>query len=147
MESSKLLIFKTILHYFFTGCLEEELIEGSHQMQIIRAVSDIFSSSMYLDSGAQLWRFLPSLKLNRFTNGYDTFRDLCSVYIARALEDIKNKDPNSEEDPSLLEQFFARFYQVEPAEIIRDFRTQLVQNIYQFNWVLNAQQGFAFIYY
>ena len=116
-------------------------------MQIIRAVSDIFSSSMYLDSGAQLWRFLPSLKLNRFTNGYDTFRDLCSVYIARALEDIKNKDPNSEEDPSLLEQFFARFYQVEPAEIIRDFRTQLVQNIYQFNWVLNAQQGFAFIYY
>ena len=118
MESSKLLIFKTFLHYFFTGCLEEELIEGSHQMQIIRAVSDIFSSSMYLDSGAQLWRFLPSLKLNRFTNGYDTFRDLCSVYIARALEDIKNKDPNSEEDPSLLEQFFARFYQVEPAEIM-----------------------------
>ena len=89
-------------------------------MQIIRAVSDIFSSSMYLDNGAQLWRFLPSLKLNRFTNGYDTFRDLCSVYIARALEDIKNKDPNSDEDPSLLEQFFARFYQVEPAEIMRD---------------------------
>ena len=88
-------------------------------MQIIRAVSDIFSSSMYLDHGAQLWRFLPSLKLNRFTNGYDTFRDLCSVYIARALEDIKNKDPNSEEDPSLLEQFFARFYQVETTEIMR----------------------------
>ena len=101
-------------------------------MQIIRAVSDIFSSSMYLDNGAQLWRFLPSLKLNRFTNGYDTFRDLCSVYIARALEDIKNKDPNSEEDPSLLEQFFARFYQVEAAEIMQDItcsRHRSLQNI------------------
>ena len=120
--------FKNFFALFFTGCLEEELIEGSHQMQIIRAVSDIFSSSMYLDNGAQLWRFLPSLKLNRFTNGYDTFRDLCSVYIARALEDIKNKDPNSEEDPSLLEQFFARFYQVEPTEIIQDSKYLSKQN-------------------
>ena len=37
-----------------------------------------------------------------------TFKDLCSVYIRRALEDIKKKDPNSEEDPSLLELFFDR---------------------------------------
>ena len=57
------------------GCFDENLTEGSHQMQIIRAVSDIFSSSMYLDNGLQLWRFLPSWKLKRFTNGYETFKD------------------------------------------------------------------------
>ena len=78
-------------------------------MKIIRAVSDIFSSSMYLDNGLQLWRFFPSLKLKRFTYGYETFKDLCTIYIRKALEDIKKKDTaNSDEDPTLLELFFAR---------------------------------------
>merc|ERR1712241_365432 len=74
----------------------------------IKGVSDIFSNTMYLDHGPQLWKFLSSRRLKKFTNGYETFRDLCSVYISKAIEDIKNKDPNSEEDPSLLELFFAR---------------------------------------
>ena len=96
------------MYEILLGCLDKNLTEGSQQMHIIRAVSDIFSSSMYLDNGAQLWRYLPSLKLKKFASGYDTFKDLCSVYIRRALEDIKKKDPNSEEDPSLLELFFDR---------------------------------------
>ena len=46
-------------------------------------------------------------------------RDKKSVRIFNLFQ--KNShDPNSDEDPSLLEQFFARFYQVEPAEVMRD---------------------------
>ncbi len=89
------------------GCLEDNLPEQSQQMQIIRAVSDIFSNAMYLDNGAQLWKYFPSPRLTKFKSGYETFRDLCSVYIQKALEDLKSqKDPA--EDPSLLELFFAR---------------------------------------
>ena len=88
------------------GCLEPKIGEGSQQMKIIRAVSDIFSNAMYLDNGFQLWRLFPSKRLNEFENGYQTFRDLCSTYIHKAIEDIKTKDAT--EDPSLLELFFAR---------------------------------------
>ena len=63
---------------------------------------------MVLDNGAQMWRFFPSVKLQQFENGYNSFRDLCTVYIHQAIEDIKKKDPESDEDPSLLELFFAR---------------------------------------
>lgn len=90
------------------GCLEPNLPQDSHQMQIIRAVSDIFSNSMYLDNRFQFWRFFPSPKLKKFTNGYNTFRDLCSVYINQALADIKAKGDDQKGDPTLLEMFFQR---------------------------------------
>lgn len=91
------------------GCLEDGLPEDSQQMQIIRAVSLIFNNAMHLDNGPQMWRFLPySRKLKEFEQGYLTFKDLCSIYIRKALNDIQAKDPHSDEDPSLLELFFAR---------------------------------------
>lgn len=73
------------------GCLEENVAEGSDQMRIIRAVSDIFSTSMFLDNGLQLWRFLPSPKLQKFTGGYEAFKELCSIYISQAISDIKTQ--------------------------------------------------------
>ena len=89
------------------GCLEPNVPEDSDQMKIIRAVSDIFKTSSILDNGMQLWRFLPSPKLNQFKNGYDVFRDLCYKYISAALNDIKIKNSN-EGDPTLLELLFDR---------------------------------------
>lgn len=91
------------------GCLEPNLPHDSHQMQIIKGVSDIFSNSMYLDNRFQFWRFFPSPKLQKFTNGYNTFRDLCSGYINQALADIKNRGNEARGgDPTLLELFIER---------------------------------------
>lgn len=93
------------------GCLEANLPEESEQMQIIRAVSDIFSTSMYLDNGLHFWKLFPTPKLKQFQHGYYTFKDLCSVYIHEALEDIRAKQGNAkkdDEDPTLLEMFFER---------------------------------------
>ncbi len=112
------------------GCLKPNLPEDSHQMRIIRAVSDIFSTSMYLgksnhdtvpfhmffilhilDNSLQLWRLAPfmSPKLKAFQGGYYTFKELCLTYIAEALNEIKNKNVDEETgDPTLLEMFFSR---------------------------------------
>jgi hypothetical protein len=41
------------------GCLDNNLPKDSHQMIIIQAVSDILTTSMYLDNGLQTWRLFP----------------------------------------------------------------------------------------
>ena len=98
------------------GCLESNILEDSHQMKIVRGVSEIFSNSQTLDSGLQIWRFLPSPKLNQFEQGYKTFRDMCVIYIEQAIKEIKEKKIKissnevdiDEGDPSMLELFFER---------------------------------------
>ena len=93
------------------GCLESDIKEDSHQMKIIRAVSDIFSNTMHLDNSLQLWKYFPSRRLNQFTSGYNTFRDMCKSYIDEAIKEIKLKQASQMEfdgDPSMLELFFER---------------------------------------
>ncbi len=97
------------------GCLQPDLPEHSHQMRIIRAVSAIFSNSQLLDNSLQLWRMAPNLspKLGEFKVGYNTYKELSSLYIAEALDEIKKKKSANEEqdvdtDPTLLERFFKR---------------------------------------
>ena len=73
------------------GCLESNILEDSHQMKIVRGVGEVFSNSQTLDNGLQIWKFLPSPKLNQFEQGYKTFRDMCVMYIEQAIKEIKEK--------------------------------------------------------
>ena len=105
------------------GCLESNILEDSHQMKIVRGVGEVFSNSQTLDNGLQIWKFLPSPKLNEFEQGYKTFRDMCVMYIEQAIKEIKEKkisknlhhhldaeevDIEGDDDPSMLELFFER---------------------------------------
>jgi cytochrome P450 len=90
------------------GCLEPNLPADSDQMRIIRGVSDILSNSMYLDNSLQTWRLFPGPRLRKFQRGYNTFKELSSVYITQAIKDIKAKKGEETGDPSLLEMFFDR---------------------------------------
>ena len=95
------------------GCLDPNLNENSEQIQIINAVSEIFRLNSDLDHSAQLWRYLPSAKLRRFDTVSKAFKKTAIKYIIASMEAIKRRKEAgginaSNEDPSLLEQFYDR---------------------------------------
>lgn len=59
------------------------------KMVIIRGVSNIFSTTMHLDNGLQMWRYFPSPKLKKFQEGYGIFKRACTNHIYQAMEELK----------------------------------------------------------
>ena len=59
------------------------------QMVIIRGVSNIFTTTMHLDNGLQMWRYFPSPKLKKFQEGYSIFKQACTNHIYQAIEELK----------------------------------------------------------
>lgn len=90
------------------GCLKSGLDDNSEQMVIIRGVSNIFTTTMHLDNGLQLWRYFPSPKLRKFQEGYNIFKKACTSNIYQAIDDIKTRSQEEKGDPTLLEMFLAR---------------------------------------
>jgi len=58
-------------------------------MDIIRGVSNIFTTTMHLDNGLQMWRYFPSPKLKKFQEGYNIFKQACTNHIYQAFDEIK----------------------------------------------------------
>ncbi len=108
------------------GCLNPNLAEDSEAQKMIRAVNTSFKNMAELELGVPIWRFIKTPKLKELYAAQDFFIELVPrlnglnntltlkfdrtsfKYITKTMEKIDNRPENSEEDPTILEEFLAR---------------------------------------
>jgi cytochrome P450 family 49 subfamily A len=91
------------------GCLNPNLRKDSEQLMVINAVKDIFDSTAYLDATIfEHWRYFPNAELNKFLAANEVFCRITTKYIGKAMTKIREGKTDTNANPTLLEQFFAR---------------------------------------
>ncbi|KAK2719090.1 hypothetical protein QYM36_004800 [Artemia franciscana] len=90
------------------GCLDGTLKPNSESQLMITATNDSFRAFHILETGLPLWKYLPNKVYNDLVKAQDIFTDIAIKYIERALKKIQNREPVSEENPTILESILAR---------------------------------------
>lgn len=86
------------------GCLDPNLPPDSEPQQIIDAAKYALRNVATLELKAPFWRYIPTPLWTRYVNNMDYFRQVCMKYIDSAMERLKTKKKDSDDDLSLVER-------------------------------------------
>ncbi|EFX79020.1 hypothetical protein DAPPUDRAFT_305015 [Daphnia pulex] len=90
------------------GCLDPNLAPDSEAQKMISAANLSFAAVNELEYGLPLWKYFSTPKLRSLYEAQDFFTDTALKYVQQTLEVMTNRPADSDEDPSILEEFFIR---------------------------------------
>lgn len=100
------------------GCLDPNLAPDSEAQKMISAANLSFTAVNELEYGLPVWKYISTPKLRRLYEAQDFFTDTALKYVKQTIEMMKHKPADSEEDPSILEEFFIRGMSVKDATVM-----------------------------